>query len=91
MAPTEEEKIEATILYNLRRKKVFGGVHTPFDTIKRGFPSHIGKDIGKCCQKLIKEGLILAKPTSYGLQVSLNKDRLSEIDAKIMKILERDT
>ena len=36
-----EDKIKATILYHLRRKKVIGGVHTPFDTLRRGFPGHL--------------------------------------------------
>ena len=53
-------------------KRVFGGAHTHFDTLKRGFPSHLGKDIEKVAKELIKDQLV--KPTSYGLQVSLNKE-----------------
>jgi len=83
----EEEKIKATILYNLRRKRVIGNVHTHFDTLKRGFPSHIGKDIEKIARQLIKDGWILTKPTSYGLQVSLNKVKLKEIEEFIIKII----
>ncbi len=83
----DEDKIKATILYHLRRKKVIGGVHTHFDTLSRGFPSHLGKDIKKIAEKLIKERIILAKPTSYGLQVSLNKEKLNEIEAFIKRIL----
>jgi len=84
----EENKIKATILYHLRRKKVIGGVHTPFDTLKRGFPSHLGKDVESLAKELIKEGLIITKPTSYGLQVSLNKERITEIESFIKKILD---
>ena len=80
-------KIKATILYHLRRKKVIGGVHTPFDTLRRGFPSHLGKDVNKIIKELIKKGLIITKPTSYGLQVSLNKEKLKEIEEFIIKIL----
>lgn len=83
----EEDKIKATILYNLRRKKVIGGVHTPFDTLRRGFPSHLGKEIKKIAEELIKKGLIIKKPAPYGLQVSLNKDRIMEIDNLIFRIL----
>ena len=83
----DEDKIKATILYHLRRKKVIGGVHTHFDTLKRGFPSQLGKDIDKIAKQLIKEGLIITKPTSYGLQVSLNKERLKEIEEFIFRIL----
>lgn len=84
---SDKDKIRATMLYHLRRKKVIGGVHTPFDTLKRGFPSHLGKDINKIAKELIKEGLILTKPASYGLQVSLNKDKIKEIEEFIFKIL----
>lgn len=84
---SDEDKIKATILYHLRRKKVIGGVHTHFDTLRRGFPSHLGKDVNKIAEKLIKEGFIITKPTSYGLQVSLNKERLKEIEEFILKVL----
>ena len=83
-----EEKIMATILYNLRRKKVIGGVHTPFDTLRRGFPSHLGKDVSKLAKQLIKQGWILTKPAPYGLQVSLNKSRLKEIEEFIKRVLK---
>lgn len=80
-----EERIKATILYHLRRKKVIGGVHTPFDTIKRGFPGHLGKDVTKIANQLVKEGLLITKPAAYGLQISLNKEK---IDLFIKKTLD---
>ena len=83
----DEDKIKATILYHLRRKKVIGGVHTHFDTLKKGFPSHLGKDINKIAKQLIKQELIKTKPTSYGLQVLLNKNKLKEIEEFIEKFL----
>jgi len=86
----DEDKIKATILYHLRKKRVIGGVHTPFDTVIRGFPSHLGKDIKKIAKELIKKGLIVTKPASYGLQVSLNKNRIKEIEDFIKKILGVD-
>ena len=83
----DEDKIKATMLYHLRRKRVIGNVHTHYNTLKRGFPSHLGKDIEKIAKELIKQGLIITKPTSYGLQVSLNKDKLKEIEDFILRIL----
>jgi len=83
----EADLIKATILYHLRRKKVIGGVHTHFDTVTKGFPAHLGKDIKKIAKELIKQRLILEKPTSYGLQVSLNKERLKEIEKFISEVL----
>ena len=84
---SDEDKIKATLLYHLRRKKVIGGVHTPFDTLKRGFPSHIGKDVKKIAEELIKQGFILTKPTNNGLHVSLNKERVKEIEEFIKRVL----
>ena len=78
----------ATILYHLRRKKVLGGVHTAFDTIKRGFPGHLGKEVTKIANQLVREGLLITKPAAYGLQVSLNKERVDEIDTFIKKVLD---
>ncbi|MDO8460598.1 MAG: hypothetical protein Q7S74_05790 [Nanoarchaeota archaeon] len=81
------EVIKARLLYHLRKKRVIGGVHTHFDTLKMGFPKHIGKEVEKVAKELIKEGWLITKPTSYGLQVSLNKERLVEIEKFIEKIL----
>jgi len=84
---SDEDKIKATILYHLRRKRIIGRKHTPFDTIIRGFPSHQGKDIKKIAHQLIKKGLIITKPSSCGLQISLNKEKIKEIENFIKKIL----
>ena len=83
----DDKKIEATILYHLRRKKVIGGVHTPFDTVTKGFPSHIGKDVKKIAEDLIRKGYILKKITNYGLHIYLNKDKLKEIEGLIKEVL----
>lgn len=84
----DEDKIKATILYHLRRKKVIGNVHTHFDTLKEGFPSHLGKDINKIAKALSKQGFIITRPTPYSLQVSLNKEKIREIDKFIKRILD---
>ncbi len=84
---SDEDKIKATILYHLRRKKVIGGVHISFDTITKGFPSHLGKGIKKIAEELIRKGYILKKITNYGLHIHLNKDKLKEIEEFIKRIL----
>lgn len=81
------EKIKATILYHLRRKRIIGAKHTHFDTLIRGFPSHLGKDVKKIAHDLIKEGFIITKATSYGLQVSLNKNKINETEELIKRVL----
>ncbi|MDO8509388.1 MAG: hypothetical protein Q7S27_06940 [Nanoarchaeota archaeon] len=80
--------IKGRLLYHLRRKRVIGGVYTHFDTLTKGFPSHLGKEVKSIAMNLIKEGLLISKPTSYGLQVSLNKERIREIEEFIFKVLE---
>ena len=41
----------------------------------------------KIVDKLIREGFIIKKPTSYGLQVSLSKEKLKVIEEFILKVL----
>ena len=83
-----KERIKARLLYHLRKKRVIGGVHTHFDTLKMGFPKHLGKEVYEAAKELIKIGWLITKPTSYGLQVSLNKERLAEIEDFIKKTLD---
>jgi hypothetical protein len=87
MGETGDECIKATFLYHLRRKRAIGEKHVPYDTLKRGFPIHLGKDIKKTADELIRRGIITTKPASYGLQVSLNKERLGEIEQIIRRVL----
>ena len=87
MAIINEEWIKATVLYHLRNKRVVGGVHTHFDTLTRGFPKHLRGEVKEIAKKLIKEDLLITKPTSYGLQVSLNKEKLKEIEGFIERVL----
>ncbi len=80
-----EGDIKATILYHLRRKRIIGAKHTHYDTLKMGFPSHIGKEIESAAKDLIRQGYIITKPTNYGSQVSLNINKLREIEEIIKK------
>ncbi len=83
----EEAIIKARLLYHLRKKNVIGAKHTPYDTLKFGFPKHLGKEIEKVSKQLIKDKWLLTKPTSYGLQVSLNIEKIREIEEYIQKTL----
>lgn len=72
-----DEQIEAAILLKLYKRGDWGASHTSFRNLKKGFKAgELGKkglkrvdDVGK---KLIKTGLIIKKPTHYGLEISLN-------------------
>lgn len=83
----EDEMIVATILYNLRRKRILGGKHTHFDTLKKGFPVHLKGSVGKIAKDLISRKWIVTKPTSYGLQVSLNKNFIKGIEKFIFRVM----
>lgn len=72
-----EDEIKATILFKLHKRGNWGGSHTAFDNPKKGFKDvelgkHGSKRVDKLAKELIREGLIITKPTHYGLQVSLN-------------------
>ena len=82
-----QDTIKARLLYHLRKKRVLGGVHTHFNTLKRGFPKHLGKEVEKIAKALIKEQWLITKPASYGLQVSMNKEKLFEIENFIENVL----
>ena len=84
-----EGQIRATILFKLHKRGNWGASHTAFDNIKKGFNE---RDFGKrgtkivdrIAKELVREGLIITKPTHYGMQVSLNP-RQSERITAIMK------
>ncbi len=72
-----DEQIKATILFKLHKRGNWGASHTAFDNLKKGFKDEdLGKQgarrIEKLARELIRQGLVISKPTHYGLQVSLN-------------------
>ncbi len=67
------------VLRKLFRHRVIGGKHTAFEHVMSGVPGHALGDLKKAAEELIKEGFILTKPTSYGLQISLNPEKMETI------------
>ena len=67
------------ILRKLFRRRVIGGKHTAIEYVMSGVPGHAYGEVKKAAEDLIREGLIIPKPTNYGLQISLNPGRLEEI------------
>lgn len=72
-----DEQIAARILQKLHRRGNWGASHTSFENIKKGFTQRdVGrrgaKRVDKIAMDLIKKGLVVSKPTGYGLEVSLN-------------------
>jgi hypothetical protein len=84
-----DEQIKASVLFKLYKRGNWGGSHTAFENLKKGFKdSELGKGglkrVEKIVRELMRSGLIMQKPTSYGLQVSLNP-RQNEAIITIMK------
>lgn len=78
--PRIMDKLEKAILYKLLRHEYVGARHTASENVPKGFPRHLHKESMKTAEKLIKKGLITPKPTSYGMQISLNPRKLAEIE-----------
>ena len=76
--------LKKIILRKLFRRHIIGGKHTAVEHLTKGLPKHAIGDAKEAVKDLIKEGLILQKPTSYGLQVSLNPEKIDQIS----KIIE---
>ncbi|HLD07426.1 MAG TPA: hypothetical protein VJC16_07920 [Candidatus Nanoarchaeia archaeon] len=68
----ETEQAKGFIVKKLFQHGYIGGRHTDIENLKKGLPSHFKGDIRKAAKELIAEGILLLKPTSYGLHVSLN-------------------
>lgn len=71
--------LHAIILRKLYRRRVIGGKHTAVEHLTKGLPKHLAGAAKNAVKELIKEGFILQKPTSYGLQVGLNPEKIDEI------------
>lgn len=76
----EELEIKKTVLRKLVYMNKWGASHTSFDNLPKGFPSHVRGEVKDVAKKLIKENFLLAKPTSYGLEISLNSEKKKEIE-----------
>ncbi len=79
-----DEQIKAIILLKLHKRGKWGGSHTALENLKKGWKDadlgkHGLKRVEKLARELIRQGLIISKPTYYGLQVSLNPRRHEDI------------
>jgi len=84
------DEIRARILHKLTRQRIWGGKHTSFENLQKGFPSHLVKEVKIAGKELVKEGLLLSKPTSYGLEVCLNPRMKKEIITVVERYFKRE-
>ena len=83
-----EEDIKRFILRKLVRHRIWMHKHTSIHNLRKGLPDNLKnkKEIKKVISDLLKEGLLLSKPTHYGLEVSLNIKKKKEIEDFIDRI-----
>lgn len=81
------ETIKAKLLFKLARRRNWGGSHTAFDNLKRGFHPKDHNAVKAAAEQLIKDGFLLRKPTGYGLHISLNQQKSKEIKQIIYELL----
>ena len=90
-----DDEIKARILLKLAKRGKWGGAHTSFDNLKKGWSVRdLGKEGMKRVQKITKDlrkdGFVLSKPTHYGLEVSLNSERSAEIEQIIRRFYPKE-
>ena len=78
-----DRSIRKALLKKLYKKRIIGGKHTSIDNLPKGFPRNLHNEIMIVTNELIKEGIIIKKPTSYGLHVSLNPRMIEKIEEEI--------
>lgn len=86
MTQKELTPYQKKILLKLRRNFYIGSRHTSEDNVIKGFPKYVRGEIKKALKKLIRHGYLISKPTSYGLEVSINPVVMKEIN----RILEEE-
>ena len=76
----EIKEAKGFIVKKLFHHNYVGGRHTDVENLKKGLPSHFKGNIKKAAKELIKECILIPKPTSYGLHISLNPRKREEIN-----------
>ena len=77
-----EDDIKKFILRKLVRHRMWMHKHTSIHNLPKGLPDYLRsrKEVKKVIDNLLKTGILLAKPTNYGLEVSLNIAKKREIE-----------
>jgi hypothetical protein len=79
-----EEKliIKKFIIRKLYRKRMWLHKHTNIHNLPKGLSNELrdSREVKKAAEELLKERILLSKPTHYGLEVSLNPKKIKEIE-----------
>ncbi|MBU1850452.1 MAG: hypothetical protein KKH40_07000 [Nanoarchaeota archaeon] len=85
-----DEEIKGKILHKLTRLGKFKHSHTSIDNLPKGFPKDVRGKVKAHTEELIKEQILFVKPTSYGVEVSINTEKKEKIMHYIEKFLEKE-
>ncbi len=85
-----DEEIKGKILHKLTRMGKFKHSHTSIDNLPKGFPKELGGRVKSNVQELLKEKIFFTKPTSYGLEISINSTMKDKILFYIEKFLSKE-
>ena len=74
--------IKKFIIRKLYRQRTWGGKHTNINNLPKGLSNklRVSREVKKAIKELLKEQILLSKPTNYGLEVSLNPKKIKEVD-----------
>lgn len=84
----EKEQLKRFIVKKLFHHGYIGGRHTDIENLKKGLPGHVKGDIKEAAKELIKEEILVPKPTSYGLHISLNSVKRKEIEKYLQEVFK---
>jgi len=79
--------IKRHILLKLVEHRYWQHKHTNINNLPKSLPSYLRSSghVKNAIRELIKQGFLLAKPTYYGLELSLNIKKKKEIEEFISK------
>ena len=74
--------IKKFIVRKLYRKRMWLHKHTNIHNLPKGLSNElrVSREIKNAVDELLKEQILLSKPTHYGLEVSLNPKKIKEIE-----------
>lgn len=86
LSKDEYFNIKVFILRKLIMHTVVGAKHTSPDNLQKSLPKHVRGYAKEVVVDMIKEGLLLSHPTSYGIQISLNPSKLDDIKSFLTSV-----
>ena len=81
----EKSIIKKFIVRKLYRKRMWLHKHTNIHNLPKCLSNElrVSREIKNAIDKLLKEQILLSKPTHYGLEVSLNPKKIKEIEGLV--------